>query len=95
LINDSLRAMENKMQSYLFVGGNQDGLNIPLQPDLESVELPAGVTDKETYIHDTLAVGDVFITIYRHESLESSQSLDQIVKYYRAWDANQPVTTTS
>jgi len=35
------------MKTYLFIGGNQDGLNAPLQSDLESVELPAGVTGKD------------------------------------------------
>jgi len=39
--------MENTMKTYLFIGGNQDGLSVPLQPDLESVEPPAGVTGKD------------------------------------------------
>jgi len=51
------------MQTYLFIGGNQDGLSVPLQSDPESVQLPVGVTGKETYHRDTLSVGDVAITI--------------------------------
>jgi hypothetical protein len=90
LINDSPRAMEKKMQSYLFIGGDQDGRNIPLQSDAESIQLPAGTLTKETYIRGAIIVGDVFIAIYRHESLTSEQVLDLVVKYYQAWAANQP-----
>jgi len=39
------------MKTYLFIGGNQDGLSVPLQPDLESVEPPAGVTGKDNYVY--------------------------------------------
>src|SRR5262244_2681875 len=39
---------------------------------------------------DTLAVGDVSITIYRHESLTSEQVLDLLVKHYKAWSVNRP-----
>jgi hypothetical protein len=51
------------MQSYLSIGGNQDGLNIPLALDLDDIELATGVNGKETYIRDALTVGDVCITI--------------------------------
>jgi len=78
------------MQSYLFIGGKRDNLNVPVPPDLESVQLPAGVTGKETYIRETLAVGDVFITIYRHESLTSVQVLNRLVEHYKAWAVNRP-----
>jgi len=43
--------MENTIKTYLFIGGNQDGLSVPLQPDLESVELSAGVTGKDNYVY--------------------------------------------
>jgi len=78
------------MQSYLFIGGNQDGLNIPVPPDLDTVQLPAGVTGKETYIRDALTVGDVSVAIYRHESLTSAQVIDLFVKHYKAWCVNRP-----
>ena len=78
------------MQSYLFIGGKRDNLNVPVPPDLESVQLPAGVTGKETYIRETLAVGDVFITIYRHDSLTSVQVLNRLVEHYKAWAVNRP-----
>ena len=78
------------MQSYLFIGGRQDGRTNPLQPGQESVEMPMGITDKETYLRDTLSVGDVYITIYRHESLTSEQVLNRVVEYYKAWAMNKP-----
>jgi len=78
------------MQNYLFIGGNQDGLSVPVQPDQDTVQLPAGVTGKETYIRDTLAVGDASITIYRHEKLTSSQVLDGLVSHCKVWCLNRP-----
>ena len=55
-----------------------------------SLQLPVGVTDNETYIRDTITVGDVSITFYGHESLTAEQVLDQIVTHYKAWAVNQP-----
>jgi hypothetical protein len=78
------------MQSYLFIGGNKDGLNVPVPPSLESVEMAVHITDKENYIRDTLSVGDVYITIYRHESLTSEQVLNIVVQYYKAWCVYRP-----
>jgi hypothetical protein len=78
------------MQTYLFIGGNQDGLNIPLAHDVDVVQLPAGVTGKDNYLAVTLAVDDVSITVYRHESLTSQQVLDIFVKHYKAWCVNWP-----
>lgn len=79
------------MQSFLFIGSKQDGRNIPLQPDTESIELGAGIAKgKETYVRDTLSVGDASIAIFRHESLTAKLVLDLVVKYYKAWAANQP-----
>ena len=77
------------MQTYLFLGGNQDGLNIPLAPDVDVVQLPAHVTGKENYLAATLAVDDVSITVYRHESLTSQQILDLFVKRYKARAVNR------
>jgi len=78
------------MQNYLFIGGAHDGQSFPVTDDLESVKLPSGVTEKETYIRDTLTVGDVFITIYRHKSLKSEQILNRLVEHYKAWCVNRP-----
>ena len=72
------------MQTYLFIGGNQDGLNIPLAPEVDVVQLPADVTGKDNYLASTLTVDDVSITVYRHESLTSQQVLDLFVKHYKA-----------
>jgi len=78
------------MQSYLFVGGNHDGLNIPVAPDVDAVQLPAGVTGKDNYVAETFSVGDVFITIYRHETLTPDQVIDLFVTHYKAWCVNRP-----
>ena len=78
------------MQSYLLVGGHWDGLSISAPDEPKSVQLPVGVTDNETHIRDTLTVGDMSITFYRHESLTPEQVLDQIVTYYKAWAVNRP-----
>jgi hypothetical protein len=77
------------MQSYLFIGGSQDGLNVPLSPDLAVVQLPAGVTEKDNYLSETLTVGDAAIIIYRHENLTSEQILKRLVTHYKAWAANR------
>jgi hypothetical protein len=69
------------MQSYLFIGGDQDGVNVPMADDVESIQL-----SKETYIRDTLAVGlDASFTFYRHDELTPEGVLDLLVKYYEAW----------
>jgi len=78
------------MQSYLFIDGNQGSLSVPLQSDPESVQLPAGVTGKDNYTREPLAVGDAAITIFRHKSLTSEQVLDLLVKHYKAWCVNRP-----
>src|SRR5262249_17674043 len=80
----------SSMQTYLFIGGNQDGLSVPLQSDPESVQLPAGVTGKETYIRDTLSVGDASVAIFRHEGLTSEQVLELLLRHYKAWAVNRP-----
>ncbi len=77
------------MQTFLFIGGIHDGLNIPVQSDLDPVQFPAGIAGKAVYVRDTLAVGDVFITIYRSESLTREVAIDRIVKHYKAWAARQ------
>jgi hypothetical protein len=77
------------MQSYLFIGGRQDGRNISLRVDLESVQMPVGARGKETYVRETLAIGGASIAIYRHEGLTSEQVLDLLIKHYKAWFANR------
>jgi predicted glycosyltransferase len=78
------------MQTYLFIGGTQDCLNIPLAPDVDVVQLPAIVTGKDNYLAAKLAVDDVSITVYRHESLTSEQVLNCLVEHYKAWAVNRP-----
>jgi len=77
------------MQSYLLVGGHWDGLSIPAPDEPESIRLPSGVTGKETYVRDTLAVGDTFITIYRHKETYVRDTLavgDTSITIYRHED---------
>jgi hypothetical protein len=63
---------DESMQSYLFIGGYQDGLNVPLADGAESIQLPVGNTCLETYIRDTLAVGAyASFTFYRYDELDA------------------------
>jgi hypothetical protein len=57
-------------ESYLCIGGNRDGE--------DTIQIPVGVTDKETYRRSTLSVGDVSITVYVHESLTPEQALSRL-----------------
>jgi hypothetical protein len=78
------------MKTYLFIGGNWDGLNIPVADDSESVELPVGVTGRETFTRSTLSLGDAFITVYIHECVVPMRILDRLVEYYKTWAVNRP-----
>jgi hypothetical protein len=78
------------MQTYLFIGGNQDGLNMPVADGMGAVQLPAGVRGKDNYISETLTVGDASITVFRHESLAAAQVIDRLVEHYKAWCVNMP-----
>jgi len=78
------------MQSYLFIGGAHDSLNLPVPDGQDEARVPFGVTGKETYLRDTLAVGGVFITFHRHESPTQDQVLNRIVEHYKAWCVNRP-----
>jgi hypothetical protein len=71
------------MRSYLFIGGGKDGLCIPLADE-------PGATEKETYVRETLSVGDASIYIYRHESLTPEQVLNLLIESYKAWCVNRP-----
>jgi hypothetical protein len=42
------------------------------------------------YIRETLALGDVSITAYIHESLTPEQALNLLVEHYKAWCVNRP-----
>jgi len=77
-------------ESYLCVGGNNDGLDYPAHACAETVQLPVSVTDQETYILDSLSVGDEAVTIFRHESLTRTQVIALLIKHYRAWCVNRP-----
>jgi hypothetical protein len=70
------------MQTYLFIGGYQDGLGHPVDPDQYAVQTPVGRSGPETYVRETLSVGDASVTIYRHESLTSEQALDRLIAHY-------------
>jgi hypothetical protein len=83
-------SLEESMQTYLFIGGNQDGLNIPVADNMDAIELPAGVTSSEGYIRNYLSFGRASVAVYRHESLTSKQVLDRLVEHYRARSANRP-----
>jgi hypothetical protein len=78
------------MQSYLCIGGNHDGLDIPAHADAPTIQWPVGVTGRETYIRETLSVGGAFITIYRQESLPPEEVLNRLVEYYQAWAVSRP-----
>jgi hypothetical protein len=78
------------MRSYLYISGNQDSLSIPTPDGAESVQLPSGVTDKETYTRSTLSVGDASIVVYIHESLTPEEVINRLVGHYKAWAVNQP-----
>jgi hypothetical protein len=78
------------MQSYLFIGGNHDGLSMPVVPALDIVQLPVSVVYRERYTRSTLSVGDVSITIYIHESLTPEEVLNRLVGHYKAWAVNMP-----
>lgn len=90
LYGHSTEEGETDMQSYPFIGGAHDGLSFPVTDDVESVKLPTGVTGSKVYVRDTLSVGDASVTIYRHESLSSSQVLNRLVEHYKAWCVNRP-----
>jgi hypothetical protein len=78
------------MQSYLFIGGQQDGQNIPVADDVEFMQFSAGVTGRETYIRDTLAVGGYeSVIFYRHDGLTPEEVLDHLAKHYIAWCVKQ------
>jgi hypothetical protein len=78
------------MESYLFIGGAHNGLNMPVVDGLDAVRLPVSVTDRETYIRSTLTVGHASVAIYKHESLSPEQALNRLVEYYQAWAVNRP-----
>jgi hypothetical protein len=78
------------MQSYLFIGGDKDGLNIPVADNMDAIELPEGVTSSEGYIRNVLSVGRASVAFYRHESLTPQLALNKLVESYKAWAVNQP-----
>jgi len=77
------------MRSYLFISGGKDGLNIPVAPDVGAIQAPGYVTEKETYVLETLSVGNASIYIYRHESLAPEQVLNLLIESYKAWALNR------
>ena len=77
------------MQNYLFIGGGKDGRRIPLADEPDTIQLPAGVTEKETYVRETLSVGHESIYIYKHESLTPGQVLNLLIESYKARAVNR------
>jgi hypothetical protein len=77
------------MRSYLFIGGGKDGLRIPLADEPNTTQPPARVTEKETYVRETLSVSDTSIYIYRHESLTPAQVLNLLIESYKTWTVNR------
>jgi hypothetical protein len=71
------------MPNYLHIGGANDGLTILV---VDGAESAAGF---DLYIRDSLSVGDVSITFYRHESLTPLEALEKIVEHYTAWAVNR------
>lgn len=69
------------MQTYLFIGGNHDGLNISAEGKPEYMQL----TGREIYIRETLTLGVVSVTVYVHETLTLAQALDRLFDYYKPW----------
>jgi hypothetical protein len=80
------------MESYLFIGGSRDCLYIPVASDVDVLQLWTDVAGIENYISETLSVGDVSITVYRHESLTPQQVLDLLVSHYKSCAVNQSVS---
>ena len=39
----------------------------------------------ETYVRESLALGDTFVTVYRLESLSVEDALDRIILGFKAW----------
>jgi len=76
-------------QAYPLIGGAHDGLDFPAPDDAESIQIPVGVTDKETYVREKLTVGGASITIYRYESLAPEHVLHLLVGHYKAWCVNR------
>jgi len=78
------------MQLCLHIGGDKDSLSYPVADGTETVTWSLGFTGRETYNRSTLALGDVAITVYIHESLTPEQALARLIDYYRAWCVNKP-----
>jgi hypothetical protein len=78
------------MQSYLFIGGDWDSLNVPVADDAESMQMVVDITEKETYIRDRLSVGDVSTYLYIHESPTTEMTLNRLVESFKAWAIHQP-----
>jgi len=78
------------MKSYLLIGGNWDGLNVPVAHDRDFIQLTKGTADKATYFRETLSVASASVVVYRHDSLTPEQALKRIVAHYKAWSANRP-----
>jgi hypothetical protein len=78
------------MQSYLFIGDNNDGLTHPAPNDAQTLQWRGGVADQETYRRATLSMGAASIAVYVHESLTREEVLNRLVEHYRAWTVNRP-----
>ena len=78
------------MQSYLFIGGNWGGLNVPVEDDRDFIQLPKGAADKSTYFRETLSIGGASVTVYRHASWTPEEVLKRLAESYKAWAMKRP-----
>jgi len=76
--------------SYIFIGGDSDGLNIPARHNAETLHWPSGIGKRTTYHRLTLSLGYASIEVYVHESLTPTQALELLADFYKAWCVNRP-----
>jgi len=76
--------------SYIFIGGDSDGLNIPAHHNAETLHWPSGIGKRTTYHRRPLSLGYTSIVVHVHESSTPTQALNDLVEYCRAWCVNRP-----
>jgi len=69
---------------------SQDGLNLHVASDPKTIQLQVDDMDPETYVRDSLALGDEFVTVYRLARLSAEDALDRLILGFKAWVANRP-----
>jgi hypothetical protein len=51
--------------------------------------LAVGVTDRETYIRETLSAAAAPVTFIKQKDLAPEQILDRLLKHYETWAMNR------